>query len=253
MARVIAVVSGKGGVGKTTVTANLGIVLGATGYKVTLIDADVGLNNLDIALGLEDRVVYDIFDVIAGRVLPEEALIKSEEYPGIGLLPSVKGSDGIKAAAFQAITEIYAKDADYVLIDAPAGVEAGFHRAVSAAKEVIIVTTPNLSAVKDADRTLETLSVYDAEVCGLVVNRVIPERVQRGEAVSGERIAELMRLKLLGELPESDEISINSLFSAHGQSGQAYFRLAEAVVSGKEAYRVGERKRGFSLFGRRRR
>ncbi len=249
MARIIAVVSGKGGVGKTTVTANLGIILGGMGYKVTLIDADVGLNNLDIALGLEDRVVYDVFDVISGRALPEEALIGSQDFPGVGLLPSVKGSEGIKAAAFQAITAIYAKTADYVLIDAPAGVEQGFHRAVSAAKEVVIVTTPHLSAVKDADRTLEALGVYDVDVCGLVVNRVIPERVQKGEAVSGDAIAGLMRLKLLGELPESDEIGINSLSAPRSESRKAYIRLAEAIDSDKEGYRVSERKR-FFLFGR---
>ena len=251
MARVIAVVSGKGGVGKTTVTANLGIVLGATGYKVTLIDADVGLNNLDIALGLEDRVVYDIFDVIAGRVLPEEALIKSEEYPGIGLLPSVKGSDGIKAAAFQAITEIYAKDADYVLIDAPAGVEAGFQLSDSRNSEGFRLIAPRTADQFRIRKQMQGTKAF--QTVAVLEQTAGHERVQRGEAVSGERIAELMRLKLLGELPESDEISINSLFSAHSQSGQAYFRLAEAVVSGKEAYRVGERKRGFSLFGRRRR
>ena len=247
MSRIIVVVSGKGGVGKTTVTANLGVILGGMGYKVTLIDADVGLNNLDLALGLEDRVVYDVFDVIEGRAAPEEALVGSQNFPGVRLLPSVKGSHGIRQTAFQAVADSYALISDFVIIDAPAGVESGFHRAAAAAKEAIIVTTPQLSAVKDADRTRSALGVYDIDIKGLVVNRVRQSALERGEEIRGELIAEFMRVKLLGELPESDYILRNALSPPRSQAREAYIRLAETLLNGGEGYRVKTRRKLFAF------
>ena len=253
MARLIAVVSGKGGVGKTTVTANLGRALAALGRKVTLVDADIGLNNLDVALDMEERVVYDILDVADGRVTPEEALVADTEFPSLKLLASVRSgvSDKIKAARFAALTSVLGIAADYVLIDAPAGVESGFHRAVCAAKEALIVTTPHIGAVKDASRTAEILSTYDVRNAGLIVNRVRYDLVRRGDAVSPRKIAALMRMKLVGALPESDKIGIDQLYGARGESARAYMMLAD-VVEGRSDRVYEPNETGImSLFKRR--
>lgn len=254
MARTIVVVSGKGGVGKTTVTANLGRALAARGRRVTLVDADIGLNNLDVALDLEDRVVYDILDVADGRIEPAEALVSDKDYPDLKLLPSVKCgvSDKIKAARFAAIASVLNMTSDYLIIDAPAGVENGFHRAVCAAKEALVITTPHLSAVKDADRTARLLYTYDVKSVGLVVNRVRYDLTDRGEAVAPEKIAELMRLKLVGALPESDVIGINVVCGEKGESAKAYACLADFIEGKSDKIYSPDTGRGlFSLFKRR--
>ena len=173
MARTILIASGKGGVGKTTLTANLGLALAKEGYRTLLIDADIGLNNLDVALGVEDKVVYDIIDVIDGRAKIKQALVEDNEGYGLKLLPSAKAycSERVKAATFTSLVTEAQMYADYVFIDAPAGVDQSFHRAACSAREAIIVTTPHVSAIKDADRAISVLSTYSLKGMGVVVTR----------------------------------------------------------------------------------
>lgn len=253
MARTIVVASGKGGVGKTTVTANLGVLLAMDGKRVILADADIGLNNLDVALCIENRVVYDIVDVAEGRAGLRDALVKDKFVPTLSVLPSAKAncSDRVRAAAFAGIIAEASTYSDYVLIDAPAGVETGFHRAVSAAREAIVVTTPHVSAIRDADRTVSILSTYNISRMGLVVNRVRGDLVNRGETVPPEKIAALLRLPLYGVIPESDAVGVYTVLNAYGRDGaaEAYRMLKEYVAgSGNEVYDCTRRFRG--LFGR---
>ena len=253
MARTVVIASGKGGVGKTTVTANLGILLAMTGKRVILADADIGLNNLDVALCIESRVVYDVVDVAEGRAGLRDALVKDKFVPTLSVLPSAKAnsSDRVKAAAFAGIIAEASAMADFVIIDAPAGVEAGFHRAVSAAREAIVVTTPHVSAIRDADRTVSLLSTYNVSRIGLVVNRVRGDLVNKGETVPPEKIAELLRLPLYGVIPESDAIGVYTVLNSYGREGaaEAFRLLAEYVTgSGREVYDYTRRYRGF--FGR---
>ncbi len=210
MAKVYLVASGKGGVGKTTVCANLGIVYANAGYKVALIDADIGLNNLDVTLGIEHLVTYDLIDVLEGKVKLNEALFKVSEYHNLMLLPSgrLNVSERINAQRFRALVEEVASICDVVFIDAPAGIERGFHRAANAADEAIIVTTPHVSAIKDADRAIGLLSTYSLKGIGIVVNRVRRDLVNRGEVLDAESIGELLRCPVYGVIPENDKLGV---------------------------------------------
>ncbi len=238
MARTILIASGKGGVGKTTVTANLGLKLAKEGYRTLLIDGDIGLNNLDVALGVEDKVVYDIIDVIEGRAKIKQALVEDNEGTGLKLLPSAKAhcSDRVKAGTFTSIVTEAQLYADYVLIDAPAGVELGFHRTACSAREAIIVTTPHVSAVKDADRVLSLLGTYDIRGIGLVVNRVRGDLEVKGETLDARSIAELLRLPLYGVIPESDRIGVYSTISnrMHDKASIAYDMLKDVILKRSE-------------------
>ncbi len=234
MARIIVIVSGKGGVGKTTVTANLGLMLALDGYKVVLADADVGLNNLDVALGLDDRVVYDIVDVADGKANLNQALVKSPYLDNLRLIQSAKAysSKRVSTEFYSGIIGEASLMSDYVLVDAPAGVESGFHRAVCAAREALVVTTPHVSAIKDADRTARLLGTYNVSGIGLVVNRVRGDLVNKGMQLSPETVSELMRLPLVGVIPESDKVNIDSVATERRDSAFVAFHMLSGRVAG---------------------
>lgn len=205
--RKIVITSGKGGVGKTTVTATLGRTLSEGGFKVALIDGDVGLNNLDVVTGIESRVVYDIGDVLKGRCRAYQALVLDSES-SMRVLPSSVNSADVSAQAFRGVVESVARDFDFVLIDCPAGIEHGFHRAVTSADEAIVVTTPSASAIRDADKVLRLLSTYRLGSVSLVVNRVRTDLVAKGEMLRASEVASLLHATLIGVIPDDDMITV---------------------------------------------
>ncbi|MEG1612866.1 MAG: septum site-determining protein MinD [Clostridia bacterium] len=237
MSRRIVVTSGKGGVGKTTVTASIGISIAETGKRVVLVDADIGLNNLDVVLAIENKIVYDILDVISGKCKLKQALIQDVNVPTLFVLPSAKICDSplITAQSFRNVVHALSLSYDYVIIDCPAGIDNGFHRAVSSADEAVVVTTPAVSSIRDADKVLSLLSSYQLNSVGLVVNRVRGDMVMRGEMMSAGDISRIVRTAPIGVIPEDDCIT---MYSAVGrvpfdtQSGRAFKMLATNIISG---------------------
>jgi len=212
MPRVIVVTSGKGGVGKTTVTANLGSALSQLGCRVALVDADFGLRNLDLLLGLEQRIVYTALDVVAGDCSLDKALVKDKRQENLVLLPAAQNrtKEAITAAQMKDLVAQLSKSYDYVLIDCPAGIEMGFRNAIAAAQEAIIVTTPEMSAVRDADRVVGLLESEDIKSIRLIVNRLRPEMIQLNQMISVEDILDLLVIPLLGIIPDDQRIIIST-------------------------------------------
>ena len=206
-ARKIVITSGKGGVGKTTTTANVGAALAKRGKRVILVDADIGLRNLDLVLGLEKRIVFDLIEVAEGRCQLRQALIKDKRFESLSILPAAqtRDKDAITEAQFAEIVDQAAQIADYVLIDCPAGIEAGFRNAVAGANEAIVVTTPEVSAIRDADRVVGKLNDKQLPI-RLIVNRLRPEMVRTGDMLSVEDVCEILSVELLGIVPDDEEV-----------------------------------------------
>ncbi|MEB3236000.1 MAG: septum site-determining protein MinD [Candidatus Sericytochromatia bacterium] len=236
--RVIVVTSGKGGVGKTTTTANLGMALATMGEKVALIDADIGLRNLDLILGLENRIVYDIVDVVEKRCKLRQALIKDKRMPNLVLLPAAQTRDKSAVTPEQMkelIADLQSDGFGFILIDCPAGIEQGFRNATAGATEAVIVTNPEVSAVRDADRIVGLLEAAELRNPSLIVNRLRPHLVKNETMMSVEDVQEILNIKLLGIVPD-DEAIINSSnrgepVSLHeaAKSGQAYRNIARRL------------------------
>ena len=210
MTEVIVVTSGKGGVGKTTITANLGVALAKLGKKVLLIDADIGLRNLDMILGLENRIVYDILDVLEGRALPEKAYVKDKRGLSLYLLPAnqTKNKDAVNTEKWiELVKDIKSKEEfDYVIIDSPAGIEQGFKIAVSPADRAFIVVNPEVSSVRDADRVIGLLESMNKEDYWIIVNRIKWKMVKKGEMLSVEDIIDILKAPLIGIIPEEEKL-----------------------------------------------
>ena len=212
MTRIITITSGKGGVGKTTIVANLGTALAKLGKKVALIDADFGLRNLDLLLGLENRVVYTILEVIAGECSIEKALVKDKRQPGLALLPAAQNRNK-EAVSPEQVKEIISKitpNFDYLIVDCPAGIELGFRNAIAAAKEAIIVTTPEMAAVRDADRVIGLLEAEGIKKISLIVNRLRAEMVQLDKMISVEDIIDLLVIPLIGIVPDDERVIVST-------------------------------------------
>ena len=211
-ARVIVITSGKGGVGKTTTTANIGAALADKGHKVLLIDTDIGLRNLDVVMGLENRIVYDLIDVIEGRCRVSQALIKDKRCPNLVLLPAAQIRDKNDVNTDQMKELIYSlKDSfDYILIDCPAGIEQGFKNAIAAADEAIVVTTPEVSASRDADRIIGLLEAAGIKSPRIVVNRLRIDMVKEKNMLSVEDILDILAVKLLGVVPDDETVVIST-------------------------------------------
>lgn len=208
--RAITVTSGKGGVGKTTITANLAVALASLGCRVTAIDTDIGLRNLDIIMGMESRIIYDIVDVAEGKCHLLQALIRDKRLPNLSLLPASQTSDktAISPEDMVAICEELKADNDFVLIDSPAGIERGFQNAVVSADEVIVVTTPEVSAVRSADRVIGLLEMSGKGPGQLIINRIKAAMVKRGDMMDTFDVIEFLAIGLLGVIPEDEAVII---------------------------------------------
>jgi septum site-determining protein MinD len=208
MTRIIVITSGKGGVGKTTVTANLGMTLAKMGHRVALVDGDFGLRNLDLLLGLENRVVYTAVEVLAGECRLDQALVRDKRQPGLVLLPATQNrkAEMITPNHMKWMIGELAPQFDFVLIDSPAGIEMGFKNAIAAAQEALIVTTPEISAVRDADRVIGLLEASNISPARLIVNRLRPAMVEASEMMSVEDVSEILAVQLIGVVPEDERV-----------------------------------------------
>jgi len=212
MSRIIVITSGKGGVGKTTTTANIGTALAGLGNSVALVDADFGLRNLDLLLGLENRVVYTAIDVINGDCRLEQALVKDKRQPGFVLLPAAqsRGKESITREQMKDLVTRLASKYDYVVIDSPAGIEMGFQNAIAPASEALIVTTPEVAAVRDADRVIGLLEANNISTIKLIVNRIKPDMVEADEMMSVDDILEILAIPLIGIIPDNQKVILSS-------------------------------------------
>ncbi len=241
MSEVIVITSGKGGVGKTTSSANLGTGLAMLGHKVVLIDADIGLRNLDVVLGLENRIVYDIVDVVDGNCRVKQALIKDKKYESLFLLPAAqtKDKDSVSPQQMIDLCETLKEDFDYILIDCPAGIEQGFKNAIAAASKAIVITTPEISAVRDADRVIGLLHSIGIKNPLLVLNRVRIDMVKKGDMMSLDDVAEILAIDILGVVPEDESIVISTnkgepaVLDNKSEAGQAFRNISKRIAGEK--------------------
>lgn len=239
MGEVIVITSGKGGVGKTTTTANLGVGLAMANKKVVLIDADIGLRNLDVVMGLENRIVYDLVDVVEGRCRTKQALIRDKRYENLYLLPAAQTRDknAVSPDQMKKLCAELKEEFDFVLVDCPAGIEQGFRNAIAGADRALIVTTPEVSAVRDADRIIGLLEAAELKEPRLIVNRLRPDMVKRGDMMDIEDILEILAIKLIGVIPDDEKIIVSTnrgepvVASENGSlSGKAYRNIVRRVM-----------------------
>ncbi len=236
MGEVIVVTSGKGGVGKTTTTANVGTGLAKLDKKVVLIDTDIGLRNLDVVMGLENRIVYNLVDVIEGSCKINQAFIKVKGYNNFYLLPSAQTRDktAITPEQMKKLTDQLKEEFDYVIIDCPAGIEQGFHNAIAGADRALVVTTPEVSAVRDADRIIGLLEANEVKQAHLIVNRLRMDMVKRGDMMSSEDVVEILAVPLIGVVPDDENIVISTnqgapLVGNNTMAGKAYMNICKRV------------------------
>ena len=235
--RAIVITSGKGGVGKTTTTANIGLGLAKHDRKVALVDADIGLRNLDIIMGLENRIVYHLVDVIRGRCKVRQALVKDKRFPQLSMLPAsqIDQKESVTPEQMKDLTAQLKEDFDFVLIDCPAGIEQGFRNAVAGADEAIVVTTPDVSPVRDADRVIGLLqnSLGDPQ---LIINRMAMDMVRRGDMLNQQDVLDILAVRLLGIVPDDEEVVIAGnrgapvVLNEHSRSGKAYERIVRRIL-----------------------
>ena len=234
---VIVVTSGKGGVGKTTTSANVGTGLAKAGCKVCLIDTDIGLRNLDVVMGLENRIVYNLVDVVEGHCRITQALIKDKKYPELYLLPSAQTRDktSVSPEQMKKLTDELREEFDYILLDCPAGIEQGFKNAIAGADRAIVVTTPEVSAIRDADRIIGLLEANEVKKTELIVNRLRMDMVKRGDMMSVEDVCDILAIPLLGAVPDDEHIVIATnqgepLVGTDCLAGQAYSNICRRIL-----------------------
>lgn len=234
---VIVVTSGKGGVGKTTTTANVGAGLAALGKKVCLIDTDIGLRNLDVVMGLENRIVYNLVDVVEGNCRVKQALIRDKRHPGLYLMPSAQTRDKSAVTPGQMIKVIdrIREEFDYVLLDCPAGIEQGFQNAIAGADRALIVTTPEVSAIRDADRITGLLEANGFKRIDLVINRIRPDMVRRGDMMSSSDVVDILAVPLIGIVPDDESVVVSTnqgepLVGSQAPAGIAYANIVQRVM-----------------------
>ena len=231
------ITSGKGGVGKTTATANLGAGLALRGRKVVVIDTDIGLRNLDVVMGLENRIVYDLVDVIEERCRLNQALIRDKQVKDLYLVPAAQTRDktAIQPEQMKELCKQLRQDFEYVLIDCPAGIEGGFQTAIAAADQAIVVTTPEVSAIRDADRVIGLLEAAELPIPYLVINRLRPGMVRQGDMMDQKDILELLSVQMLGLVPDDDQVIVGTnkgvptVHNPKSWSGEAFRRIAARI------------------------
>jgi len=238
MGEVIVITSGKGGVGKTTTTANIGAGLAKLGNKVVVIDADIGLRNLDVVLGLENRIVYDIVDVVNETCRMKQALIKDKRFEGLFLLPAAqtKDKDAVSPEQMVKLTDSLKETHDFVLVDCPAGIEQGFRNAIAGADRAIVVTTPEISAVRDADRIIGLLEAAELNDPKLIVNRIRIDMVKRGDMMNIEDMTDILAIDLMGVVPDDEHVVVSTnrgepaVNNDTTMSGQAFMNISKRIA-----------------------
>ena len=252
MGEVIVITSGKGGVGKTTTTANLGSSLAEAGKKVVLVDTDIGLRNLDVVMGLENRIVYDIVDVVEEKCKLRQALIKDKRFEELFLLPSAQTRDktAINEEQMKELTKKLKEDFDYILIDCPAGIEQGFKNAIAGADRAIVVTTAEISAIRDADRIIGLLESSEIKNPELIVNRLRPNMVKKGEMMEVDDIVDLLSVDLIGVVPDDEYIITQTnkgepvIKNKKAPSGKAYIEIARRILGENIDVTIPGKKQG---------
>ena len=237
MSEVIVITSGKGGVGKTTSTANIGTGLAKLGKSVVMIDTDIGLRNLDVVMGLENRIVYNLVDVVEGNCRMKQALIKDKRYSNLCLLPSAQTRDktAVNPEQMKKLIEELRPEFDYILLDCPAGIEQGFKNAIAAADRALIVTTPEVTAIRDADRIIGLLEANDIHRINLIVNRLRMDMVKRGDMMSIEDVIDILAIDLIGAVPDDEHIVIATnqgepLAGDSSLAGTAYMNICKRIL-----------------------
>ena len=239
MSEVIVVTSGKGGVGKTTTTANVGTGLAMLNKKVVLIDTDIGLRNLDVVMGLENRIVYNLVDVVKGNCRAKQAMIKDKRYPNLFLLPCAQAGvkNSVSPEEMKKLTDELRDEFDYIILDCPAGIEQGFQNAVAGASEAIVVTTPEMSAIRDADRIIGLLeSKEEIKSYKLLLNRVRPNLIESKDMVSVDEVVDILSAELIGIIPEDTGIIVSTnkgepiVNDEKSLAGKAYNNVARRII-----------------------
>jgi septum site-determining protein MinD len=236
--QVLTITSGKGGVGKTTATANIGVALARRGQRVACVDADIGLRNLDVVMGLENRIVYDLVDVVEGRAKLRQALIKDKRLPELQLLPAAQTrlKSAVNEEQMKNLCASLKQEFDFVLIDSPAGIELGFKNAIAPADQVIIVVTPEVSSVRDADRVIGLVEAYEKPTPKLIINRLRPAMVKRGDMLDTADVLEILAIDLIGIVPEDERIITSTnrgqpvALEDHSEAGAAFMRIAGRLM-----------------------
>jgi septum site-determining protein MinD len=240
-AKVITIVSGKGGVGKTTSVANIAVALATHGQKVTCIDGDIGLRNLDVVLGLENRIVYDLVDVIEGRCRLRQAMIRDKQLPELYLIPAAQTRDktAVSPSDMVRLCDELRPEVDWILIDSPAGIERGFKNAIAAADQVLVMTNPEISAVRDADRVIGLLDAEGKGPAVLIINRLNPVMVRRGDMLSVDDVLDLLAIELIGVVPEDENVVVASnkglplALDGRNKAGKAFQNIARRLMGEK--------------------
>lgn len=253
MSEVIVITSGKGGVGKTTTSANIGTGLAMLDKKVVLMDADIGLRNLDVVMGLENRIVYNLIDVIEGNCRLKQALIKDKKYHNLFLLPAAqtRDKDAVSPEQMRKLTEQLKEEFDYIIIDCPAGIEQGFKNAIAGADRAFVVTTPEVSAIRDADRIIGLLEANDLRNSRLIINRIRVDMVKRGDMMSVDDVIEILAIDLIGTVPDDENIVISTntgdpiINNQASTSGKAYLNICKRILGEEVPFIDFQSDRGF--------
>jgi septum site-determining protein MinD len=235
--KVITITSGKGGVGKTTAAANIGAALAKLGKKVVCVDADIGLRNLDVVLGLENRIVYDLVDVIEGRCRLRQAMIRDKRLEELYIIPAAQTRDksAVSPSDMVRLGDELRSEVDYIIIDSPAGIERGFRNAIAPADEVLIITNPEVSAVRDADRIIGLVEAEEKGPAKLIINRINFDMVERGDMLRAEDVLELLAISLIGLVPEDEKVIVSSnrgtpiVMDDKSPAGQAFRNIARRI------------------------
>lgn len=255
-ATIVTITSGKGGVGKTTATANLGVALASMGLRVVCIDADIGLRNLDVVMGLENRIVYDFVDVVEGRCKLRQAMIRDKRLENLYLIPAAQTRDktAVSPKDMVRLGDELREDFDWVLVDSPAGIERGFRNAIAPADAVLIVTNPEVSAVRDADRIIGLIEAEEKGPGRLILNRVKPEMVKRGDMLGTDDILDVLAIDLIGIVPEDEKVTVATnqgvpiALDASTRAGAAFRDIARRLTGEDVPFESLDDRNGF--FGR---
>ena len=237
MSEVIVITSGKGGVGKTTTTANVGTGLAMLNKKVVMIDTDIGLRNLDVVLGLENRIVYNLVDVVEEKCRIKQALIKHKKYDNLYLLPSAqtRDKDSVTPEQMKKLIEELRNEFDYILLDCPAGIEQGFRNAIAGADRALVVTTPEVSAIRDADRIVGLLEANELRKIDLIINRIRVDMVKRGDMLSVNDVCDILSINLIGVVPDDEHIVVSTnqgepLVGSNCLAGKAFESICKRIL-----------------------